>query len=625
MMLPIAPADPANPTAQNTEDDAPAASSKLDENQLAALSRLVQRRDQMNPEQRATIELIAKQNNVPLPPAAGFTDQGNPLKENVSELGQAAKVSALPMAGQAIGGILGSAIAPGMGSILGQSAGGVAGLYANKALGISNPDSLDAALTGAVPALGKGLTVGMRRGLPGAAAAEQQIGVEMMGKAFPEQTGLKAATTAAYEKVEALGSPAMPVPSYQQTINTLFDTEQTAKKYGAASPQIRRAVQEAGKTMEAQQGTMPFRDVEVMLKRYRQQTSKLEGQGGEVWGAYKDMRRALFEDMEKAVSSGHAAKDNVIAMREAIAASKKQIAHDELSELVAKYGTKWEVVNGQSFQIIQPKVLMNKLEQMDWKASAGAPAYQKNMGMLKDLAKIPAVDTLTGTGVGTSGRAVAMIGAGLAAQQFGGTMLHGAGGAMAAYAAIRTHDAVATLMMSDKGRNALVKLFKANQGRMSEQTSQIIQFFATQLEDTGEEPQQKPQQVSRAGVPGIPTPEQEALEGPTVEPSDIGNAAKMGLTGLKGLGLAGGAMLGMFKVKSPHHGTYYAADRDEAEKIVRDMRANSPSTDGSDRRIRPRIIDLDDPAYIAKEKERRMKKFNIKSDEEYERLFGDKK
>jgi hypothetical protein len=483
-MLPIAHADPANPTVQNTEDDAPATSSKLDENQLAALSRLVQKRDQMDPEQRATIELIAKQNNVPLPPAAGFTDQGNPMKENMSALGEAAKVSALPMAGQAIGGIVGTAIAPGMGSILGQSVGGVAGLFANKALGISNPDSFDAAVTGAVPAAGRALTVGMRRGFPGAAAAEQQIGAERMRAEFAPQPALKAATTAAYEKVESLGSPTMPVPTYQKTINTLFDTEETAKKYGASSPLIRRAVQQAGKTMEEQSGAMPFRDVEVMLKRYRQKTADLEMKGGEVWGAYKDMRRALFEDMEKAAASGHASKENVLAMREAIAASKKQIAHDELAELVQKYGIKTEVVNGQTFEVINPKTLMNKLTDLDFAASAGPEAAKKVTDTLKQLAKIPRVDTQTGTGVGTSGRAVAMIGAGLAAQQFGGTVLHGAGGAVAAFGAIKLHDAVATLAMSDGGRNALVKLFKANSGRMSERTSQVLQFLATQFEDT---------------------------------------------------------------------------------------------------------------------------------------------
>jgi hypothetical protein len=458
--------------------------SGLDEKQRAALERLVLKRGELDPERRATVEALAEQNKIPLPPVTGFTDQGNPTKETMTGLGEAAKVSALPMAGQAIGGVIGSAIAPGPGSILGQSIGGVAGLYANKALGISNPTAEDAALTGSVPALGKGLTVGMRRGFPGAAAAEQQIGAELMRGSFAPQPALKQATTAAYEKVESLGSPSMPVPSYQKAVNKLFDTEVTAGAYGASSPEIRRAVKNAGKTLEAQQGTMPFRDVEVMLKRYRQKTSTLEGKGGEVWGAYKDMRKALFDDMEAAASSGHATKENVVAMREAIAASKKQIAHDELAELVEKYGVKTEVVNGQTFEVINPKTLMNKLNDMDFAASAGPGEAKKVMDTLKQLAKIPRVDTLTGTGVGTAGRAWAMAGTAAAAGAFGGTFTAGLGGAAAAYGAIKLHDAVATLAMSDGGRNALVKLFKANSGRMSERTSQMLQFMATQFEDT---------------------------------------------------------------------------------------------------------------------------------------------
>jgi hypothetical protein len=239
------------------------ASSGLNEEQLAALSRLVQQRDKMDPERRAMIESVAQQNKIPLPPASGFTDQGNPTKEGMSALGEAAKVSALPMAGQLIGGTLGAPLGP-AGIIAGQSIGGVAGLAGNKLLGISNPDSLDAAVTGAVPALGKAATVAARRGLPGAAAAEQQIGAELMRDSFAPQPALKQATEAAYQRLDVIGRPDMPAPNFQATIGKLFDTENVAKKYGGSSPIIRRAVKEAGETMQNQSGNIPFRDVEVM-------------------------------------------------------------------------------------------------------------------------------------------------------------------------------------------------------------------------------------------------------------------------------------------------------------------------------------------------------------------------
>lgn len=510
----------------------------LDEKKMAALQRLIDGRDQLPPEQRAAVEAMAEKHKLPMRPVTGFVEQANPTKENMSAMGEMAKVSALPMAGQLAGGVAGSFLGP-AGNIAGQSIGAVGGLMANKMLGISNPDSTDAAITGAAPFLGKGLTVAGRRAIPGAEAAEQQIGAEMMRGSFKRDPGLKAATTAAYERVEQLGSPDMPVPNFTSTVTDLFATEKIAKKYGGAAPQIRKALLDAGQTMQAQNGTMPFRDVEVMLKRYRQKTSALEAQGGEIWGAYKDLRKALFDDMNAAISSGHATSQNAVAMKEAIAASKKQIAHDELAELVEKYGTKSVTVNGQTFEVIEPTKLINKLKDLDFAASAGAVEAKKVEQTLKQLAAIPKVDMNTGTGVGTAGRAWAMAGAAAAGGAFGQSVTAGLGGAAAAYGAIKLHDAVASLAMSDWGRNALVKVFKANKGGMGERTSQVLQFLATQLEDTGEAAPSQPQQTSK--FTGLPTAEEEALQGPDVTPGDIASPLK--LAGAKGIA-AGGLMLG---------------------------------------------------------------------------------
>jgi hypothetical protein len=422
------------------------------------------------------VESLAEQHQIPMRPVTGMVDLGNPRKEQMSDMGEAAKVAALPMAGQLIGGAIGG--------IPGQSIGALAGLAGNKMLGISNPDSMDAALTAGAPVAGKLLTHAGRRAIPGVEAAEQQIGVEMMGKAFQKDPSLKAATTAAYDRVEALGSPSMPAANFQSTVNKLFDTEVTARKYGAAAPQIRQAVKAAGETLQAQNGAMPFRDVEVMLKRYRQKVSGLEAQGGEVWGAYKELRKGLFDDMAAAETAGGQSAPNVQAMKEAMAAAKKQIAHDELAELVEKYGTRSVTVNGQTFEIIEPTKIINKLKDLDFAASAGKQAAQKVEATLKQLAAIPKIDTNTGTGVGSAGRAWAMAGAAAAGGAFGQSLTAGLGGAAAAYGAIKVHDAVASLAMSDRGRNFLVKMFKANNGRMGERTAQMLQFAATQFEDT---------------------------------------------------------------------------------------------------------------------------------------------
>lgn len=464
----------------------PPSAGRLDDERRAALERLVQNREQLDPERRALVEEMATRHRIPLPPKQGFTQVADKRQEQLSDLGEAARVAVLPMGGQAAGALVGTALGGPVGSLVGQSIGGVAGLVGNASLGISKPDALDFALTGSAPIIARGLTTGGRRIIPGGAAAEQQIGAEMIRDVPSVIPGSKAATTAAYERVEALGSPTMPVPHLQKAVTDLFDTEKIAKKYGGANPTIRRAVMDAGKTLQVQGGEMPFRDVAVMLKRYRQKTSDLESKGGEVWGAYKDLRRALFDDMAAAEKAGGLAGESVTAQREAMAAAKQQIAKEELTEMLEKYGVKTVTVMGQTFETINPTGVLDKLKKLGFEESVGKQEFQRIEGMLKRLASIPRVDMHTGTGVGTPGRAIAMAGAAALGGAIGGNTLTGFGGALAAYGAITVHDAVAGLMMSDRGRNFLVKLFRANQGRMSERTAQIIQFAATQLEDTHE-------------------------------------------------------------------------------------------------------------------------------------------
>jgi hypothetical protein len=464
---------------------APDQASRLSPEQLGALQRLIDRRDELDPEKRATVEAVAKANGLAISPKQGFTQLTDPRKEQMSDLGEAAKVSALPMGGQLLGGIAGAVIGKSPQAIMaGQSVGGIAGLLGNKALGISKPEALDAALTGAVPYMARGAAFAGRRAIPGVEAAEQQIGAELLRKAPDVLPGSKEATKTAYDQLEALGSPNMPVPNLQRSVSELLNTEMTSKKYGGASPIIRRAVIDAGKTLQAQNGEMPFRDVSIMLKRYRQKTADLESKGGEVWGAYKELRKSLFDDMALAEKGGGAAAANVEAQRAAMATARQQIAKDELSESIEKYGVKTVTVNGQTFEVIDPTKVLNKLKDMGFAESVGTQQYQKIEQTLKHLAAIPKVNMATGTGVGTPMRATAMAGAGILGSALGVGASGGVAGAAGAAGAIMAHDAVASLFMSDKGRDFLVKLFKANKGRMRETTGQMLQFAASQMEDT---------------------------------------------------------------------------------------------------------------------------------------------
>ena len=454
----------------------------LSKDQLQALERLVLNREQLDPERRVIVEELAKKHKIAMPPASGVTEQPNQRKEQMSVLGEAAKVSALPMSGQIIGGTLGAPFGP-AGVIAGQGIGGMAGLVGNQLLGISEPDAFDAALTGTTGLTARLLTHGARRAIPGVEAAEQQIGAELLRGVPPTLPGSQQATQAAYDRLAQLGSPNIPVPNLQRAVTSLFDTERIAKKYGGQNATIRRGVMEAARTLTAQNGEMPFQEASIMLKRYRQKIAGLESKGGEEWGAYKELRKSLFQDMEAAAQAGGQNAQLVQAQREAMAAAKAQIAKDELTEAIEKFGVKSITVSGQTFEVIEPTKILNKLKDLDFAGSVGPQQWKAIEKTLKQLAAIPKVNTATGTGVGTTMRAVAMAGSGVIGGAIGTPIVGGVAGAAGAAVAIKAYDAAASLMMSDRGRNFLVKLFKANNGRMSERTAQLLQFGATQLED----------------------------------------------------------------------------------------------------------------------------------------------
>ena len=91
-----------------------------------------------------------------------------------------------------------------------------------------------------------------------------------------------------------------------------------------------------------------------------------------------------------------------------------------------------------------------------------------------------------------------------------GALGGGAAGALTAYAAIKAHDAISNLIMNDAGRNFLVKIFKANQGRIGERTAQMLIFAASQFQNTnGVTPMQESQ---ASGITEMATNPDEDLE-----------------------------------------------------------------------------------------------------------------
>lgn len=475
----------------------------LTEDQLQALKALAAKPEQLDSDRRALVEEMAKQHNIPIAKPKTVLD----------DVGDMAKTAALPMIGQLGFGLAGSPAGP-AGIVAGEITGALIGTKANEMLGISKPDQLDYAMSGGAPLLGAGIGKFARRLIPGGSAAEQGIGAERM-KAMPSMLeGSKDATNQAYAQV---GNSPLEVPAFTKTVQTLLGTEDTMKKYGVQSPQIKRAMDTTLKTLMQNPSGIPMTEVSGLLKRYREKVAGLETKGGEQWGAYKALRQSLFADMDSAIA-GKKGTDALL-LRQAMGEAKKQIAKDEFSEIVGQHGSKMSTVLGQTFETIQPTKVLNKLRDIGFEQSVGKQTYGKIEQTLKELAKIPHPAESMKTGIGSEGRAIAMTGAAILGAAAGadsgpqGIVGGGVGSALLAYGAVKTHDAVARLMMSDSGRKFLTKLFKHNQGKIGERTSQVLQFAADQFQDTGDVTPQRDQQISKmVDSENAPSPDQQRRE-----------------------------------------------------------------------------------------------------------------
>ena len=453
----------------------------LSEEQRAKLHLLLLNKDRLDPEQRVIVEELAKQRKFEAL-HEGITERPSTAKEQYQAMARAVKESILPVAGQMAGAVIGRAI-PGAGSAVsrvigGETVGALGGVEANRQFGISDPGALDYLMSGAVPALSHVALKGVRRMWPGGEAAEQQLAIPKLGEVSQVMSGPEASPL--YERLAKGQDFTFANPSFREAISKLAKTEESASKYGLGSAPIKRMTTKAERAMEGTPGEMSFNDSRVILKRLREKADAVEQKGGEVWGAYKHLRGQLYKDINELAKTSTEAQ----TLKQAASNARREIAQDELVDVLTKYGTKWVTVGGQTFQIIQPTKVLNKLKDMNFTESAGKD-WPKIEGMLKDLAKVP---TPTGTekvALGSPGRVMATGGAGAAtALGFGAGSLATAGGAAAA---IASYEAIARLSMSDKGRNLLVSLFKANEGRVSERTATILQFAVSQVEPPTQE------------------------------------------------------------------------------------------------------------------------------------------
>ncbi len=542
MLLPLTSLDATRESGEQMLE--PPAKSGLSPEQRKALERLAFNREKIaDPADRALVEELAKKEGISLRPAKGFTQTSEDIRLDPSTL---------PMLGQVGGQVAGAIMRqPPSSRMALEGIGGTLGTKANELIGVSKPTDIDYILSAAAPVVGNAIGARSRSLIPGAAAAEQQIAAGRMRNLPGMMEGSSAETKAAYDAVKG-GDLRLQVPNFNRTVQELATSEATAKKYGVSSPKIGVAVRKTAEELAQSQGgagaipgvipDIPFNDSALLLKRYREKIAGLENKGGEDWGAYKALRKSLFNDLDEAVAQAskpevfyqvHFPKtnqrfsfatkeeaENLVKMngaqsgqvqeiiqargpgvgeagqrlKLAMAQAKKQIAKDELSEILEKHGVRFETVGTATFETIDPTKVLNKLKDIGWKDAVGGAQYSKVEGMLKQLAAVPKPTSAVQTGIGSSGRLLASGGVGAAAGLTGAMLGAGAvestagavGTAAAAYGAVAAWDAAASLMMNDRGRNVLVKIFKHNRGQLGPKVAQVLQFAATQFQDDTE-------------------------------------------------------------------------------------------------------------------------------------------
>ena len=450
---------------------------ELDDSQIASLKRLWSNKDKLDTETRAMVEMLG--------PQYGFTDSEEWSVEK-SPAAQGLKKAALPLIGQYAGGIIEGALTRGADTTAGQSIGGMLGTAANEALGITKPDPMDYFLSGMAAPVGRVGAAGMRAVVPGKEAALQQLAVPKM-QAIAGQTSRRG-VNAAYEALTPFKDLPIPAGHLNEAFGKLKATENVAKEFGLGSGAITKLVSKGEQALASRGGSVAFGDAITVLKRLREKVSGMEGKGGEAWGAYKAARKALFDDLDDVAKAGGTQGTAVVKYAAARTAAKEAIAQDELASVIAKDGVKTVTMRGQTFEVIEPTKVLNKLKKMEYAQSVDKATWAGIENTLKELAKIPQPTTTFGVALGPPGRLLATAGTGgtAALMGIGGGSMEAAAGAAAA---LGIHEGLARLAMSDKGRAFLVRVFKANEGRMGERTAAMLQFVASQLQDSPQEGQ----------------------------------------------------------------------------------------------------------------------------------------
>ncbi len=372
--------------------------------------------------------------------------------------------SVLPAMGTAVGGLLGPP-----GAIVGS----MAGEGVNQALGITPPSAQDIATSGVLTAGGLGAVRGagaLLRRTPGVPPALHEMAAArletMPGRFAP--THPSADLYAIVEKMNPRIATSRTLAAAQKIVD-----QESGLSAGLANEDTKKVAQGIVQALSAHGEDAPFQFLRGEMRRIGDRIGTLSGGGasGEALGAYKTLRGAMLDDLERAAAQGNPAMPAVQALKEANAARKMEHVVEDLTDLFSvKGGGLTPRPDGQfgvNFQTI-----IRKLEKdPSIRRSLGDDAYNELVKDLNSMWRVtPALPslqpdagskaTLTRTGLlGGSGAAI-------------GGYLGGGGGAAigsgtAIVAGTLLSKTLASLAATKAGRAVIRGMIEGNKGALN--------------------------------------------------------------------------------------------------------------------------------------------------------------
>lgn len=480
-------------------------------------------RDKFQEDKRRLIERDAISAGIDkeVPPQYGVSDQATgeeSFKENYIDPAVAVakgigKTTAIPLALQ-LGGAMAHKRLGIPYSLQAQSGLAGAGSFINSKLGITQPHS--ESVTGLPPDLeealatltGTGVMGGLAKygipHLPGAAAGRQAVGVEaLQGLEKGIRPGVSPPSEAMFRALEQGPNPTIPMEPFKNTLGTLrteygmLSRNQKPGPGGGSvfnTPGDKNAgilgkVKGYQENLKYQPSGWSFTQFRGELKAINQDIRNARAEGTD-YGALLKLKGGMLDSLEQAALNPRLPSTVATDLRAANKQFAKEMVQEDLADIIAGKGIKTVSAKGQLVPETRPEAVLDALNKYvredlpDTLPSGKAsvirqelePTIQGIRTMLDDLAKIPKVEPKEHVALGSPGRIFATAGGTAAGYLVGGPVaasIGAAGGAL-------VHEGLARLMMTQKGRDFIVKVVKSQGGHISETSMALFGTAATQ-------------------------------------------------------------------------------------------------------------------------------------------------